>query len=223
MDPRRWKVVAEGLVAACLVVHLTAAEAKASHQFVWTDPVSGGVIQVVEDVLPGCSDGHPTEITFAYTVTNVSYQPGADNGLSGFQLLFPHPVPELHNQQSPTIGGPWIQNGFSGAAPPIGAEWDADPPGIGILPGQSGTFSFCTAQRKDLIVNSPPANALGGGPFGWAHTWVSEEGQAFLFNGPNSVPGPLTSAAPVMSSWGLALLTATLFVVACLRPFVRPR
>jgi len=189
----------------------------ASHQFTWTDPVSGGVIQVTEEVLAGCSDGHPNEVTFAYTVTNVSYDPipGTTTGLSGWQLVFPQPVPELHNQLSPTIGGPWVQNGFSGFAPPNGAEWDADPPGVGIFPGQSGTFSFCTAPRKDLVVNTPPANPLGSGPFGWAHTWVVA--QDFIFNGPNSIPGDRIVPAPVMSSWGLVVLAVSLLAVGGLR------
>jgi hypothetical protein len=54
------------------------------------------------------------------------------------------------------------------------------------MPGQIGIFSFCTAERVDVIVNNPPFNPLGQGPNGWAHTWLG--GQAFIFNGPNSIP-----------------------------------
>ena len=162
-----------------------------SHVFTWTDPGSQGVVLTREEVYRGCTDGHAGEMTFKYHVFNQSYDPvpGTTNGFSGFQIRFPGPVPELHNQTSPAVGGPWAQNAFSGVVPPFGVEWDVrNSDGAGIMPGQAGDFSFCTAPRDDVVVNDPPANPSGQGPFGWAHTWANDA-QAFIFNGPNSVPG----------------------------------
>ncbi len=168
------------------------------HVFLWTDPSTGGQIEVTENVFSFCDDGHPNEYTFAYTVQNLSYEPdpGTSNGLSGWQLIFDQSIMELHNQMSPITGGPWIQNAFSGSFPPFGAEWDVlGSAGNGILVGQSGTFSFCTFPRQDIVVNDPPAEPLGGGPNGWAHSWTSFDFQIFLFNGPNSIPGNLIISA----------------------------
>ena len=144
-----------------------------AHQFSWIDPDSGGTIEVTEEVYEGCEGLDPSgaaffnphDMTFQYVVTNASYDPipGVTNGFSGFQMLFPGPVPELYNQQSPTVGGPWEQNAFSGQFPPFGAEWDAPLPGMGIMPGETGVFSFCTFERMDVVVPAPDA--------GWVHTW----------------------------------------------------
>ncbi len=188
-----------------------------SHVFLWTDPQSGGQVEITERVLNGCGDGHRDEQIFQYEVRNIDYDPdpGITNGFSGFQIIFPGTVPELHHQLAPSIGGPWQQNAFSGRSPPIGAEWDVPPPSVtgapgtfGIMPGQSGIFSFCTFQRTDLIVNDPPQNSQGQGPNGWAHTWVDIistnncvetfiDGQRCLFNGPISVPGNLIVSGSV--------------------------
>lgn len=173
----------------------------ANHQFSWTDPESGGTILLVEEVFEGCEgigpDGlpffNPHDMTYSYAVVNSDYDPlpGITNGFSGFQLIFNQAIPELYNQQSPAVGGLWFQNAFSGQFPPFGAEWDVPFgfPNLGIMPGQLGTFSFCTAEREDIIVNNPPTDPLGMGPNGWAHTWIG--GQAFTFNGPNSIPDDL--------------------------------
>lgn len=145
-----------------------------SHSFPWTDPESGGEITMMENVYEGCTDEAgvfiPHDMMFEYVVENHSYDPipGTTNGFSGFQLLFPGEVPELYAQRSPLVGGPWEQNAFSGNPPPNGAEWDASLPNDGIMPGEIGTFSFCTAERVDVVVES---EGIGGGPAGWAHTW----------------------------------------------------
>lgn len=189
-----------------------------THEFLWTAPESGGQIRVQENVYRGCSDGHLNELTFEYVVNNVNYDPipGVTNGVSGWQLVFPEAIPELHNQQSPAVGGPWDQN-CCGEVPPFGAEWDvAGPPNLGIMPGQTGIFSFCTARRPDIVLSSNENE-------GWAHTWTCEEGceQAFIFNGPNSVPGGLTAATPAVSSLGMLLLVGALFLIGSLTLAVR--
>jgi hypothetical protein len=132
---------------------------------------------MTQKVYEGCDLGGGDfiehDMTFEYVVENIDYDPtpGVTNGFSGFQLLFPGPVPELYNQQSPVIGGPWQQNAFSGNFPPFGAEWDASLPGVGIMPGETGAFSFCTFEREDVLVE---AAGLGQGPAGWGHTWGLE-------------------------------------------------
>jgi hypothetical protein len=138
------------------------------HKFEWMDPESGGQVTIIERVYEGCwveDEFIPHDMTWEYTVENIDYNPlpGITNGFSGFQILFPQPVPELYNQQSPAVGGPWEQNAFSGQFPPFGVEWDAPLPGVGIMPGETGVFSFCTYERMDVIVEAPDA--------GWAHTW----------------------------------------------------
>jgi hypothetical protein len=140
----------------------------------WTDPVSGGQVLITVDKYEGVElpDGTfiPHDMTWEYEVENLSYdpEPGYTNGFSGFQILFPGPVAELYNQQSPATGGPWKQNSFSGQFPPWGVEWDADLPGIGIMPGETGVFSFCTFERLNRFYED---SGVGSGPAGWAHTW----------------------------------------------------
>jgi hypothetical protein len=144
-----------------------------SHTFTWVDPESGGVVEVVEEVFEGCQGVDPAgapffnphDMTFQYVVANQSFDPipGITNGFSGFQILFPGPVPELYNQQSPAVGGPWQQNAFSGQFPPFGVEWDVPLPNLGVMPGEIGVFSYCTFERIDVVVEAPDA--------GWFHTW----------------------------------------------------
>lgn len=171
------------VVAVLTLLALPAASASAfhdggpvelnSHEFTWVDPVSGGIVEVEETVFEGClevydtggSAFHPHDMAFQYTVHNVSFDPtpGITNGFSGFQIRFPQAVPELYNQQSPDVGGPWHQNSYSGLFPPFGAEWDVNLAGYGIMPGETGVFSYCTFERLDVIVEAPDA--------GWFHTW----------------------------------------------------
>jgi hypothetical protein len=180
-----------------------------SHTFTWVDPDSGGVIEVVEEVFEGCEGVDPAgvpffiphDMTFQYVVANQSYDPipGITNGFSGFQILFPGPVPELYNQQSPAVGGLWQQNAFSGQFPPFGVEWDAPLPGLGIMPGEIGIFSYCTFERVDVVVEAPDA--------GWFHTWglalpepiIDADGSASRFDG---VPGSVeVTIGDLLNTW----------------------
>lgn len=142
------------------------------HTFAWTDPTSGGEATVTEQVWLGCDapGSAATDMTWRYIVENIDFdpQPTYTNGISGFQLIFPGPVPELYGQTAPSIGGPWDMNAYSGTAPPYGAEWDS-PDDPGIMPGEHGTFSFCTAARVDVVVDS--SAGAGAGPAGWMHSW----------------------------------------------------
>ena len=194
-------LVALGLAAPAAAFHEGGLVELSSHSFTWVDPESQGVVEVVEEVFEGCEGVdpagvpffHPHDMTFQYVVANISYDPipGVTNGFSGFQILFPGPVPELYNQQSPAVGGPWHQNAFSGQFPPWGAEWDAPLPGLGIMPGEIGIFSYCTFERVDVIVEAPDA--------GWVHTWgwpnpepiIDADGSLSRFDG---VPGSVDVA-----------------------------
>ncbi|MBI2852662.1 MAG: hypothetical protein HYX84_06140 [Chloroflexi bacterium] len=160
-----------------------------SNTYTWTDPASGGVVHITENVYEGVLLGRefiPHDMTWEYTVHNFSYNPRVlfTNGFSGFQIIFPGPVPELYNKTSPGIGGPWLQNAFSGVV--NGMEWDAPLPGVGIMPGQRGVFSFATHER----VRFEWRGAGGGrGPGGWGHTWgeiepiIDADGTTTALNG----------------------------------------
>lgn len=163
-----------------------------SHAFTWTDPDSGGSVIITENVYEGCYDVdgsfNPHDMTWEYVVYNIDYDPipGVTNGFSGFQVLFPGPVDELYNQLSPAIGGPWDQNAHSGVV--NGAEWDAPLPGVGIMPCETGVFSFCANEREDVVTEG-----------NWAHTWglgipepiVDADGTVSRFSG---VPGAVEVA-----------------------------
>jgi hypothetical protein len=176
-----------------------------SHSYTWTDPESGGMVEFTENVYEGCllptGEFLPHDMTFEYIVLNLSYDPipGITNGFSGFQILFPQQVPEVHNQISPAIGGPWQQNAFSGQFPPWGVEWDVPLPDMGIMPGQTGTFSYCTFEREDVMAE--PVDS------GWVHTWgvpyeepiIDADGSASRFDG---VPGAVeVSIGDTLTSW----------------------
>ena len=129
--------------------------------YVWTDPASGGEVEITENVYKTTDD----LMKWEYVVENIDYnpEPGITNGFSGFQIVFPQQVAEVANQTSPAIGGPWDQNAYSGTAPPWGVEWDAPHPGVGIMPGETGVFSYTTEERERVVLNAPDP--------GWAHTW----------------------------------------------------
>jgi hypothetical protein len=154
-----------------------------SHTFEWSAIDGGGEVVVTETVYEGCEGIDPTgapffephDMTFEYTVENISFDPmpGITNGFSGFQILFPQEVPELYNQQSPAVGGVWDQNTFSGQFPPFGVEWDVSlNGGLGIMPGETGVFSYCTFERMDVVVEAPNA--------GWFHTWGLPIGEPII-------------------------------------------
>ena len=127
----------------------------------WTDPASGQEVEITENVYKTGD-----LMKWEYVVYNIDYdpEPGITNGFSGFQIQFPVQVAEVANQMNPGgTTGPWQQNAFSGVAPPWGVEWDAPHPGIGIMPGQTGVFSYTTEERERVVLPAPDA--------GWAHTW----------------------------------------------------
>ena len=128
----------------------------------WTDPASGQEVEITENVYKTGD-----LMKWEYVVYNIDYdpEPGITNGFSGFQIVFPQQVPEVANQMSPAIGGPWHQNAYSGTAPPWGVEWDT-PYGVGIMPGQTGVFSYTTEEREREVVSPNSA--------GWAHTWKGD-------------------------------------------------
>lgn len=152
-----------------------------SDNYMWTDNISGGSINITENVYYISGD----DMKWEYVVNNIDYDPSENvtNGLSGFQIVFDNPIPELFDQESPVIGGPWEQNSYSGVI--NGAEWDAPLPGDGIMPGETGVFSFHTYPRQDIMQTDNQS---------WAHTWSPIDGtsfQDFIFNGNHSVPGAL--------------------------------
>jgi hypothetical protein len=110
-----------------------------------------------------------------YTVMNNSYDPnpGSSNGFSGFELALPGGFPpDLGNVTSPSVG--WESNCCSG----LPMEWDIrNSIGLGVMPGETGVFSFTTLPR--FIQTAAD---------GWFHTWEGDV-QAFVVNyGPDNAP-----------------------------------
>jgi hypothetical protein len=100
--------------------------------------------------------GDVNKYWWVYTVTNHTYDPnpGSSNGFSGFELALTQFVPDIADQAAPNAA--WIDNCCSGQ--PV--EWDIpNGNGPGVMPGQTGVFSFTTLPR--LITQST----------GWFHTW----------------------------------------------------
>src|SRR5262245_7667402 len=88
--------------------------------------------------------GNPNLYLWQYTVTNNSYDPisGKTNGFAGFALTLPNLVPDIGN-----ITGPPQWDHSMGVDVPHAVEWDRDDDMGGIMPHQTGIFSFTTLPR----------------------------------------------------------------------------
>ncbi len=147
--------------------------------------------------------GDFTKYLWEYEVTNSSYG-GLSNGFSGFELFLPAAVPDIGDVTSPSAG--WIIDCCSGA--PV--EWDIrDSVGNGIMPGESGLFSFTTAPRF-ITTNDN----------GWFHTWVSDVQWDIVSTPGMTVPDVLSPPKPVPEPSTLLLLGSGLAGVLALRRYV---
>ena len=151
------------------------------------DPSSSGQIQVKSTVFDQYL-GDFTKWHFVYEITNLSYDPnpGASNGLSGFNLVFGAPTPSTANQSAP-LG--WVFN-CCGTIPPFGAEYDIrNSSGFGIPIGAGADIGFTTA------AGVPLSNIHFGS---WAHSWVNDS-QTSTFNLQDiaSGLGPIVPGVPV--------------------------
>jgi hypothetical protein len=152
----------------------------------------GGTVTIKSDVFNQGAD-----YLWQYTVTNNNWVPTNGNGFAGFELALPVGVAGAADIANITDPGPgWIHDCCSGE--PV--EWDITNPGVGILAGAMGIFSFTTLPRD--LTNST----------GWFHTWDKTSNiQTFISNysdtagalgplAPNllvppiSVPGPIVGA-----------------------------
>lgn len=139
---------------------------------------------------------HGATYLWEYIVTNNSYNPdsgfpGLPNGFSGFELALPLFVPDLANVTSPGPG--WVINCCSG----LPMEWDINnSAGLGIMPGNSGTFSFTSLPR--LITTATN---------GWFHTWESNVQTSIVNYGAANAPlAPNVVAPPIPEPGTLSLL-----------------
>ncbi|OAI47354.1 hypothetical protein AYO44_09600 [Planctomycetaceae bacterium SCGC AG-212-F19] len=107
--------------------------------------------------------GNSNLYLWQYTVTNNSYDPipGQTNGFAGFALSLPKLVPDIAN-----VSGPPQWDHSAGVDVPHAVEWDRDDDNGGIMPHQTGVFSFTTLPRPWTT---------GDGLF---HTWRPVPGQA---------------------------------------------
>jgi hypothetical protein len=99
--------------------------------------------------------GDFSKYLWKYDVTNHTYDPnpGTSNGFSGFELATGG-APDLADLTAPNSG--WE---FGCCAGPV--EYDIrNNAGLGIMPGESGSFSFTSLPR-------PVTNSTGG----WWHSW----------------------------------------------------
>jgi hypothetical protein len=149
----RLRLLAAALILLAVSSFATSANAALIGHFVH----NFGVVDITLDLYDGQPGGR---YLWVYTVDNHTFDPipGTSNGFSGFELFLPSPIPEIADI-TPNLGTvpPWDVDCCSGN--PV--EWDRNnTDGNGIMPGNSGTFSFTTAPRLVAINND-----------GWFHTW----------------------------------------------------
>lgn len=102
--------------------------------------------------------GNFSKYWWKYNVTNLAFDPnpGTSNGFSGFETALPIGVPDLADRAAPAG---WVFDCCSGQ--PV--EYDIrNSVGLGVMPGDSGLFSFTSLPR--FITNST----------GWFHTWEGD-------------------------------------------------
>jgi len=149
-----------GFVAgAFLIVAPAQAGLIASHFHTYNDGVSGGDVDITLRVFDAQPGGR---YLWEYTVANIDFDPnpGTSNGFSGFELFLPSPIPEIADLTAPSGIPPWEVDCCSGS--PV--EWDIrNSAGLGVMPGNSGIFSFTTLPRAVAINDN-----------GWFHTWQND-------------------------------------------------
>ena len=153
----RTLVTITGLLAGVLTLAMPARAANIG-TFVhsYTDFGSGGQVDITLNVFDGQPGGR---YLWEYTVNNISFDPipGTSNGFSGFELFLPSPIPEIADLTAPGGIPPWEVDCCSGS--PV--EWDIrNSEGNGVMPGETGVFSFTTDPRAIAINDA-----------GWFHSW----------------------------------------------------
>jgi len=148
---------------------------------------------------------------WTYTIKNIDFARPATadvahpeafvNGLSVFTLEFGMALPELCEISSPSVGKKWISRVVDkeGQHPDAnmlpqkrGIEWVSRE--MGISPGETGTFSFCTARRR-MFFSSEEGTMVNATDFhlAFAGTKYVPGGLATMpssnFFGPIVVPG----------------------------------
>jgi hypothetical protein len=141
----------QSLRALMACVSLLAAAQIANASLIGSFSHTYGAVEIDLSVFNGQPGGR---YLWEYTVHNNGYGAASgQNGFSGFELYLPTGIPEIGDI---TPNEPdWEIDGFSGH--PV--EWDRVS-GLGILPGESGIFSFTTDPR-----------AIATNDDGWYHTW----------------------------------------------------
>ena len=120
--------------------------------FTWTSATRPGQIEVSLRVISG-NPQLPGLYVWEYVVHNTSFDPGGV-GINGFSVEPAVDVPEKTNFVSPSNS--WKTDNFQWNSPAHRVTWIKDPVGVGVLPGETATFSFTTLPRKPQILPGLP-------------------------------------------------------------------
>ena len=144
---------------AAAVMGLGLGASVASANVIFSNTHSYGGIVTIDVTVEDNYLGDFGKYWWKYDVTNISFDPnpGTSNGFSGFETALPAGVPDLMDRAAPSAG--WEFDCCSGQ--PV--EYDIrNSAGLGIMPGDSGQFSFTSLPR--FITNST----------GYFHTWQGD-------------------------------------------------
>lgn len=144
---------------AAAVMGLGLGASAASANVIFSNTHSYGGIVTIDVTVEDNYLGDFGKYWWKYDVTNISFDPnpGTSNGFSGFETALPAGVPDLMDRAAPSAG--WEFDCCSGQ--PV--EYDIrNSAGLGIMPGDSGQFSFTSLPR--FITNST----------GYFHTWQGD-------------------------------------------------